>query len=197
MQVHGDHVIAAGRLQHVGHQLGRDWRARFVLFVLPSVGKVGNNGRNPSCGGRLASVDDDKEFHESIVDIAGGGGLEDEHFRRMDPVSARGTLEPKTRKSPSLPSSSRTDSPIVTEVSWLEYCRTMILVSSMPSLENFFRCFQRCEQGRTHGLPISHQLRQFGVAVACQQLDRIGGHDRHLESNCQGLMAVGPWWTKG
>lgn len=35
----------------------------------------------------------------------------------------------------SIPSSSRTDSPMVTEVSWFEYCRTAILVSSMPSLE--------------------------------------------------------------
>lgn len=73
----------------------------------------------------------------------------------------------------------------------------MILVSSMPSLEKFFRCFQRCEQGRTHGLPISHQLRQFGVTIACQQLDRVGGHDRQLEINGQGLMTIGPRWTKG
>lgn len=34
-----------------------------------------------------------------------------------------------------VPSSSLTDSPIVTEVSWFEYCRTIILVSSMPSLD--------------------------------------------------------------
>jgi hypothetical protein len=33
-----------------------------------------------------------------------------------------------------VPSSSRTDSPMVTEVSWFEYCRTIILVSSMPRL---------------------------------------------------------------
>jgi hypothetical protein len=34
----------------------------------------------------------------------------------------------------SIPSSSLTDSPMVTEVSWFEYCRTMILVNSMPRL---------------------------------------------------------------
>lgn len=34
-----------------------------------------------------------------------------------------------------VPSSSRTLSPIVTLVSWLEYCSTMILVNSMPSLQ--------------------------------------------------------------
>lgn len=33
-----------------------------------------------------------------------------------------------------VPSSSRTLSPIVTLVSWLEYCKTIILVSSIPSL---------------------------------------------------------------
>lgn len=33
-----------------------------------------------------------------------------------------------------VPSSSRTLSPIVTEVSWFEYCSTMILVNSMPNL---------------------------------------------------------------
>lgn len=33
-----------------------------------------------------------------------------------------------------VPSSSRTDSPMVTLVSWFEYCKTMILVSSMPNL---------------------------------------------------------------
>jgi hypothetical protein len=32
------------------------------------------------------------------------------------------------------PSSSLTDSPMVTEVSWFEYWRTRILVNSMPSL---------------------------------------------------------------
>lgn len=33
-----------------------------------------------------------------------------------------------------VPSSSLTDSPMVTDVSWLEYWRTRILVSSIPSL---------------------------------------------------------------
>ena len=32
-------------------------------------------------------------------------------------------------------SSSRTDSPIVTDVSWFEYCTTRTLVRSIPSLE--------------------------------------------------------------
>jgi len=75
MQIHGDDVIAARRLQHVGHQLGRDRRARLVLLVLPRVREVGDHGRDASRRGRLACVDHDQEFHEPVVDVAGRGGL--------------------------------------------------------------------------------------------------------------------------
>lgn len=34
VQVHGDDVVAAGDLEHVGHELGGDGRARLVLAVL-------------------------------------------------------------------------------------------------------------------------------------------------------------------
>lgn len=131
MQVHGDDVVAARRLQHVGHEFRRNGRARLVLFVLARVGEVGDHGGDAPRGGGAAGVDDDEEFHEAVVDVAGGGGLEDEYWRWG--VSGRGWEEGGGEER-GVPSSSRTDSPIVTEVSWFEYCKTMILVSSMPSL---------------------------------------------------------------
>lgn len=79
VQVHGDDVVAARRLQHVGHELGGDGRARLVLFVLARVGEVGDHGGDAPRGGGAAGVDDDEELHEAVVDVAGGGGLEDEY----------------------------------------------------------------------------------------------------------------------
>lgn len=142
MQVHGDDVVAARRLQHVGHEFGGDGRARLVLFVLARVGEVGDHGGDAPRGGGAAGVDDDEEFHEAVVDVTGGGGLEDEYWGGgglvrgdVDGVMWRGRVWWEGRgQGEGVPSSSRTDSPIVTEVSWFEYCRTMILVSSMPSL---------------------------------------------------------------
>lgn len=80
MQVHGDDVIAPGRLQHVGYQLGRDGRSRLVLLVLSGVREVGNHGRDAAGRGRFAGVDHDEELHEAVVDVSGGGGLENEDY---------------------------------------------------------------------------------------------------------------------
>ena len=59
VQVHGDHVVAAGGLQHVGDELGGDGGAALVLLVLARVGEVGYDGGNSSrrCGS--AGVDHD------------------------------------------------------------------------------------------------------------------------------------------
>lgn len=46
-----------------------------------------------------------------------------------------------------IPSSSLTDSPIVTEVSWLEYCKTRILVSSIPKLRDVVSVGGQTKQG--------------------------------------------------
>ena len=83
VQVHGDDVVAPGRLQHVGHELGGDGSAGLVFFVLACVGEVGDDGRDAPGGGGLAGVDHDEEFHEAVVDIAGGGGLEDEDWKHV------------------------------------------------------------------------------------------------------------------
>lgn len=75
MKIHGDNVVAASRLEHVGHQLGCDRSTAFVFLVLACIGKVGNDGRDAPGRGRLASVDHDKKFHESVVDVVGSCGL--------------------------------------------------------------------------------------------------------------------------
>lgn len=63
---------------------------------------------------------------------------------------------------------------MVTEVSWFEYCSTMILVSSMPSL-----CSLSVDASgglRVLLIPISYQLRKLGMAVASQEFYRIRRH---------------------
>jgi len=175
VQVHGDDMVAAGRLQHVGHEFGGDGRAGFVLFVLARVREVGDHGGDAPRGGGAAGVDDDQEFHEPVVDVAGGGALEDEYWEGG--VSEGGVWRGgEDREGRVVPSSSRTDSPIVTEVSWFEYWRTMILVSSIPSLQ-----LRLADSGVVNvgnwALPISDQLGQLRVAIARQELDGVGRHD--------------------
>ena len=37
VQVHGDDVVGSRHGEHVGHELGADWRPGLVLFVLPRI----------------------------------------------------------------------------------------------------------------------------------------------------------------
>lgn len=101
MQVHGDDVIlhqrrsarrpggashfppegstyAARDLEHIGNQLGADGCPGLVLLVLPGVGEIRDDGSDAAgrCG--AAGVDHDEQLHEPVVDVAGGGGLQDE-----------------------------------------------------------------------------------------------------------------------
>ena len=55
VQVHRQHAVGAGPGDQVGHQLGGDRHAAFVLAVLPGVAEVGNDGRDPLGAGPLAS----------------------------------------------------------------------------------------------------------------------------------------------
>ena len=57
VEVHGYDVVAAGRLQHIGHQFRGDGSAGFVLFVLAGVGEVGEDGGDAAGGGGAAGVD--------------------------------------------------------------------------------------------------------------------------------------------
>jgi hypothetical protein len=83
VEVHSNDVVAAGGLKHVSHQAGGDGSAGFVLLVLASVGEVGQDGGDAAGRGRLASVDHDEQLHDSIVDVAGGSGLQDKDWRQQ------------------------------------------------------------------------------------------------------------------
>ena len=134
MQVHGDNVVAPGSLEHVGHELGGDGSTALVLLVLAGVGEVGDNGGDATGRGSLAGIDHDQQLHQTVVDVIGSSGLQNEDctMRAENISNGNHFLSTQVR----VPSSSRTLSPIVTLVSWLEYWRTMILVNSMPSLHD-------------------------------------------------------------
>lgn len=82
VQIHGDDMVAPGGLEHIRHQLRRDGRPRLILLVLSRVGEIGDDGGDAAGGGGLAGVDDDEEFHQTVVDVAGRSGLEDEDLKR-------------------------------------------------------------------------------------------------------------------
>ena len=83
VQVHRQHAVGAGAGDQVGHQLGRDRHAAFVLAVLPGVAEIGNDGRDPIGAGPLEALDHDQQFHEVFVDRR-AGGLDDEHVAAAD-----------------------------------------------------------------------------------------------------------------
>lgn len=78
MQVHGDDVVAAGGLQHVRDELGGYGGAALVLLVLARIREVGADDGNAPRGGGSAGMDHDEKLHEAVIDVARGGGLEDE-----------------------------------------------------------------------------------------------------------------------
>ena len=85
VQIHCNDVIHARNSQHICHELGND-RTPALLFRGFCVWKVGHaklesayrsgnyeaktntHGGDPLCRGTFACVDEDKEFHEEIVD---------------------------------------------------------------------------------------------------------------------------------
>lgn len=77
MEVHSDEVIAAGSLQHVGDQLGRDRCSTLVLLVLSGIGEVREDGRDATGAGGSAGMDHDQELHQAVVDVVGCRGLQD------------------------------------------------------------------------------------------------------------------------
>lgn len=60
VQIHGDDVVAASGLQHVGHELSCDGRTALVLLVLARIGEVGEDGGDTTGAGGLAGVDHDE-----------------------------------------------------------------------------------------------------------------------------------------
>lgn len=72
-------MITTSSLQHIRNKLRGDGCPRFIFLVLTCVWEVGNDGCDTACGCGFACINHDEEFHESVVNIAGCGGLEDEY----------------------------------------------------------------------------------------------------------------------
>ena len=83
VEIHGQHAGSAGTGDHVGHELGRDGRARAGLAVLPGIAEIRDHRGDALGGGPLQRVDDDQEFHQVVV---GGerGRLHHEHVLAAD-----------------------------------------------------------------------------------------------------------------
>jgi hypothetical protein len=112
VKIHRNYMITSCYLEHIGHELGGDRRSGLVFLVLTSIGKVRDHCGYPARRCRLAGIDHDQKLHESIIDIARWSGLQNED------CSVVSYIRPSTRNTPrSVPSSSLTDSPMVTEVS--------------------------------------------------------------------------------
>jgi hypothetical protein len=68
-----NNVVTAGSLNHVGDELGGYRSSTFVLLVLASIWKKGNNRGNPLCTCYFACVDHYTEFHKRCVHGATSG----------------------------------------------------------------------------------------------------------------------------
>ena len=82
-------MITSRILNHVGDELGRNWRTALVLLVLSRIEEVRNDGRDPPGAGRLAGVDHDEELHQAVVDVVRGRGLQNEDILVSDRLADR------------------------------------------------------------------------------------------------------------
>lgn len=79
MQIHGDDMVTACRLQHVCHELRRNGGTRFVLLVLSGIREIWYDSRDATSRGGFTCVDHDKKLHQPIVDVARRRRLKDEY----------------------------------------------------------------------------------------------------------------------
>lgn len=73
VQIHGDHMVAAGDSEHISNELGGDGGATLVLFVHACVWITWDDGGDAAGRSALARGDEYEELHEVIVDVATGG----------------------------------------------------------------------------------------------------------------------------
>jgi len=67
MEVHGQDAVGARLGDQVGHQFGRDRRARSGLAVLPGIAEIGDDGGNALGRGPAQRVDADQQFHQIVI----------------------------------------------------------------------------------------------------------------------------------
>ena len=77
MQIHCQHAVGACLGDQVGHQLGRNRRARAALPVLPGIAKIGDHRRHPPRTGTAQRVERDQQLHQVVIGRK-AGGLDDE-----------------------------------------------------------------------------------------------------------------------
>lgn len=60
VEIHGDDMVAASSLKHVGHELGGNGSTTLVLLILAGVGEVGDDSSDATGRCSLAGVDHDE-----------------------------------------------------------------------------------------------------------------------------------------
>jgi len=73
VEVHAQEAVGPGGGQEIGHQLGGDGHPGGGFAVLPGIAVVGQDRVDAAGRSPLQGVHDDQEFHEVVVDGAGGG----------------------------------------------------------------------------------------------------------------------------
>ena len=74
MQIHGQHALDAGFLQHVRDYLGRNGNPRRTrTAILARIAEVGDRCGDPASRCALERVDHEHEFHQVVVGRRAGG----------------------------------------------------------------------------------------------------------------------------
>ena len=79
MQIQGQNAVRTGMGYEIGHEFGRDRRARSRFAILTRIAVIGQDGRDAAGGRPAHGVDQDQQFHEVVIGRK-GRGLEDEHI---------------------------------------------------------------------------------------------------------------------
>ena len=67
MEIEGQNAVDARMGDDVGHQLGRDRRARSGLPVLPGIAEIGDHRRDAAGRSAAQRIGDDQKLHQVIV----------------------------------------------------------------------------------------------------------------------------------
>ena len=83
VQVERHDAVDAGLRDQVGHELGRDRRARAGFAILPGIAEIGDHGGDAARRRPAQRVGDDQQLHQMVVGRK-RGRLDDEGIRAAD-----------------------------------------------------------------------------------------------------------------
>jgi hypothetical protein len=83
VKIDRQNAVGASRSDEVGDELGRDWRARPWLPVLPRIAEIGQDRRDPLRRRAPQRVDADQQLHQIVVRRI-AGRLDYEHVLAAD-----------------------------------------------------------------------------------------------------------------